>query len=171
MRLPKGNAISKQSLQKLLREPTDNARIQLLRYGGVSIVAFVFDFGLLFIFTSGLHIFYLLSTTLAFFLSIIVNYVLTTRWVFQKRVGRQKRVEVALFVAICTVALLLNDLFMWIFVSGIHIQYLLAKLLTVAIVFFWSFGARRVIFSASVLDSAFVQRVLRIRPSNTIEDE
>lgn len=136
-----------QQYSKWFTQPTGDKKVQFLRYGLVAGIAFIFDFGLLYIFTSMLDWHYLLSTTLAFAISVAVNYVLSTMWVFTSRIERQRSHEVALFIAICAVALGLNDLFMWVFTSVFSIFYLYSKLLTVTIVFFWSFGARRFIFN------------------------
>ena len=137
----------KQHLKTLFIAPTDRASHQFIRYGFVAAVAFVFDFGLLFVFTHFAGLFYLLSATLSFTISAVVNYYLSTIWVFSNRVQRQRSHELAIFMAICLVALALNDIFMWVFTSVLGIFYLVSKILTVCIVFFWSFGARRFFFT------------------------
>lgn len=151
-------------VRTLLVEPTSHGFIQLIRYGLVAIVAFTVDFGLLYVFTEHLNWFYLLSTTSAFAISVIVNYYLSTLWVFAKRHTQQRAVEIALFIAICTVALGLNDLFMWLFTSVIGLFYLTSKLITVGIVFFWSFGARRILFHSKKASDL----ILRLLPGKTI---
>lgn len=127
--------------------PTTSGRVQFLRYGFVAGIAFIFDFGLLYVFTSLFEWHYLLSATLSFTISVAVNYILSTLWVFTNRIERQRTHELALFLAICAVALGLNDLFMWVFTSVFDMFYLYSKLLTVVLVFFWSFGARRFVFN------------------------
>jgi putative flippase GtrA len=144
--------------QKLFIEDTQNSKVQFIRYGFVAGVAFIFDFGLLFVFTSLMNMHYLLSATLSFAISVVVNYALSTKWVFTQRVERERAHEIALFVAICTVALGLNDLFMWIFTSGFGVYYIGSKVLTVVIVFFWSFGARRYFFNKKLGFSKYFQR-------------
>lgn len=136
--------------KKVFVNETNHGGIQFVRYGVVAAIAFVFDFGLLFVFTSGLHMYYVLSATLAFAISVAVNYVLSVSWAFGKRVDRQRRTEITLFIVICVVALGLNDLFIWLFTSVLGIYYLSSKLITVAIVFFWSFGARRFVFHSQL---------------------
>ena len=136
-----------QQYSKWFTQETDDKKVQFIRYGLVAGIAFVFDFGLLYVFASMLHWHYLLSATLSFAISVAVNYALSTLWVFTNRIERKRTHELALFLAICAVALGLNDLFMWIFTDVADIYYLYSKLLTVTIVFFWSFGARRFIFN------------------------
>jgi putative flippase GtrA len=133
-------------LKKVLVEPSNHSMVQLIRYGLVATVSFAVDFILLYLFTSKLHIFYMLSATLSFSLSVFVNYALSMSWAFGARVDRRRHVEIILFVLICATALILNDLFLWMFTSAFGVFYLYSKLITVAIVFFWSFGARRLVF-------------------------
>jgi putative flippase GtrA len=142
----------------LFWHPTEHGGVQFLRYGVVAVIAFTVDFGLLYVFTSKLHVFYLLSTTLSFFISVIVNYILSTWWVFASRVDRRRSTEIVMFVAICTVALGLNDLFMWFFTSALSMFYLYSKLITVAIVFFWSFAARRIMFQSNWLQRVVLRK-------------
>ena len=146
---------------RLFTQPTSHSGVQFIRYGMVAVVAFVVDFGLLYVFTSKFHIHYLISTTSAFAISVVVNYILSTWWVFAKRTKRQRSIELALFIGICVVALGLNDLFMWIFTSLVGIHYLISKLITVALVFFWSFGARRFLFHPEGKKRKWLQKYLR----------
>ena len=137
----------------LLVHPTTHGGVQFIRYGIVAVIAFTIDFGLLFVFTDLLNWFYLVSTTLAFAISVVANYILSTAWVFARRTQRERAAELTIFIGICLVALGLNDIFMWLFTSVFHIFYMYSKLLTVAIVFFWSFGARRFMFHSKLADS------------------
>jgi len=145
----------------LFVHPTSHGGIQFLRYGGVAAIAFVFDFGGLWLFTDKLHMFYVLSATTSFAISVVVNYVLSTLWVFAQRDKRERKVEMLLFVGICLVALGLNDLFIWLFTSIFGIYYLYSKLITVAIVFFWSFAARRFFFHANVGSATWLRKRLQ----------
>ncbi len=137
---------------------TNRGSIQFLRYGFVAGVAFVADFGLLYVFTSLLHFPYLVSTTLSFTLSAVVNYILSVAWVFTQRNKRQRSAEVTIFITICFIALLLNDFFMWLFTSKIGLFYLVSKLITVSIVFFWSYAARRMLFNATLRNARMLRR-------------
>jgi len=154
------NATKASLFHRLFIHETDHAGVQFLRYGVVAGIAFVADYGGLYIFTNKLHFFYLLSTTLSFTISAAINYVLSVGWAFGSRVSRQRHVEIILFFIICAVALGLNDLFMWVFTSLIGIYYLWSKLLTVAIVFFWSFGARRFLFNSKLFQRFFKTSVV-----------
>lgn len=129
---------------------TDHIGIQFFRYGFVAVAAFIVDFGFLFVFTHYLRIYYLISATLSFLLSLVLNYYLSTLWVFS-RSARKRSAEVSIFFAINLVGLGLNMLIIWIATSALGLFYLYSKLLAVVIVFFWSFLARRYfIFKSNV---------------------
>jgi putative flippase GtrA len=147
-------------LRKLFIEPTSHGLVQFFRYGFVAIIAFAIDFGLLYVFTSILSWHYLLSTTSSFTISAAVNYMLTTAWVFAQRDRRDRNTELMLFISICVMALLLNDLLMWAFTSALGIFYLASKLITVVIVLFWSFGARRLVFHGGWFRHGWPRKIL-----------
>lgn len=139
-----GNRFAVKSLaHKLFVATSDHAFVQFVRYGLVAVAAFAVDFGLLYVFASKLHMHYLVATTLSFTISMFVNFLLCLKWVFTSRTGRTLWKEATLFFAIGFVGLGLTDLLVWGFTSLVGLHYLVSKLFTVMIVFFWSFGARR----------------------------
>lgn len=129
-------------LKKLFVHQSDHIAIQFIRYGIVAVTAFIIDFGLLYIFTAYCHIFYLLSSILSFSISLVANYFLSVAWVFSRSAYRRS-VEVTAFIIIGVIGLGLNTLIIWFCTSKLGIYYLVSKLIAVAIVFFWSFAARR----------------------------
>jgi putative flippase GtrA len=129
-------------LRKVLVGKSDHLATQFIRYGFVAVAAFIVDFGLLFYFTHYLHYYYLLSATLSFSISLVLNYWLSVLWVFSKS-AYKRHVEVSLFSLIGVVGLGLNLIIIWLFTSVFGLFYLTSKLLAVVVVFFWSFGARK----------------------------
>lgn len=132
--------------KKILIHPTSNAFVQLLRYSVVVAVAFPIDFGLLYIFTEYFHMYYLLSTILAFSISMLVNFLISILWVFRARADRPLWKEITAFFIIGFVGLGLTAIIVWLCTSLLGIFYLISKLIAVCFVFFWSFGARRMLF-------------------------
>jgi len=134
--------------KQLLVHPTTKWFIQIVRYGFVVAVAFPIDFGLLYVFTDKLHIYYVLSATLSFTISMIANFLLSILWVFTLRTKRALWKELVVFSIIGFVGLSLTDVIIWLLTSVGGVYYLVSKLIAVCIVFFWSFGARRYMFVA-----------------------
>lgn len=131
------------NIRNLFKLPGDHFLVQMVRYGVVAIIAFIIDFGLLYVFTTHLHIFYLLSATLSFSISLIANYYLSIAWVFTDTTGRAKHVQITLFVLIGVSGLALNTVVIGFCTSALGIYYLYSKLIATVIVFFWSFLSRR----------------------------
>lgn len=134
------------SMRDFLITKTHNPWIQLVRYGIVAVIAFAIDFGLLYIFTHYLGIFYLLSATFSFFISLFLNYVLSVRWVFPTDADK-RHIQITIFIIIGIVGLVLNLLIIWLCTDIFGIYYLFSKIVAIAIVFFWSFIARRILFT------------------------
>jgi len=133
------------SFRKLFVEETSNTFIQFFRYLFVGGTAFVVDYGLLYVLTeyAGLH--YLLSATISFIAGLVVNYLLSTWWIFRKSKLQNKWAEFLVFAIIGVVGLLLNNLFMYVFTDLFHIHYMVSKLITTALVMIWNFAGRKYI--------------------------
>jgi len=127
---------------------SDKTSIQLLRYGIVGGIAYSVDFGFLFFLTEFIKIHYLVSAAIAFILGLLTNYVLSILWVFPKRTLADKRIEFLIFSIIGLIGLGLNEVIIWFFTELIHFHYLISKLFSTVVVFFWNFLARKkILFS------------------------
>ena len=131
------------SLEHLFKKPTSNIFIQLFRYTFVGGFAFIVDFALLFVLTEYAGIHYLVSAAIALTAGLIINYLLSIVWVFDKRRVVNKSVEFTLFAAIGVVGLGLNELFIWVFTEFAGLYYLFSKIVSTAIVYLWNFFSRK----------------------------
>jgi len=120
---------------------------QFFCYLFVAIIAFFIDFGLLFLLTRYLHIFYILSATFSFLISASVNYLLSTKWVFCQRSKLPLFLEIVFFALVTLIALFFNDMILWLVTEKLGVFYLLSKIIAGIIVFFWSFFSRRYLFT------------------------
>lgn len=132
-----------ESLRTLLTAPTKNLFVQLFRYTFSGGVAFVADFGLLYVLTDVLGVYYLLSSVVGFLAGQVITYLFSAYWIFTQRRFDNRLHEFALFVIIGVVGLLITALFMWLFTDLLHVHYLLSKVLTTIIATGWSFSARK----------------------------
>lgn len=127
---------------------SDKTSVQLLKYGFVGGMAYCVDFGSLFFLTEFIKIHYLISAAIAFILGLVTNYALSIFWVFPKRTLANKRTEFLLFSIIGLIGLGLNEVIIWFFTEFIHYHYLISKIFSAVIVFFWNFIARKkILFS------------------------
>lgn len=106
-------------------------------------IAFLVDFGLLYLLTefAGLH--YLISAAVSFLFGLLANYFLSRVWVFDRRTMGNATVEFAVFAVIGIVGLGLNEGIMWFVSEKIHFHDMIAKAVSAGIVLIWNFGARK----------------------------
>ncbi len=131
------------SLKTLLRDKPGSLVRQLLRYTVVGGISFVVDYGSLWLLTEVAGLPYLWSAAIAFILGLTCNYLLSTRWVFGESRISNLWGEFAAVALIGVVGLGLNELIMYAFTDGIGLHYMLSKIISTGIVFFWNFLARR----------------------------
>lgn len=130
-------------IHKAFKAETNSTLVQLFRYGFVACVAFAVDFSSLWGFTelAGLH--YLVSAALAFLLGVTTNYLIAVRWVFAQRAVKDRRVEAGIYFLIGLAGLALNELIMWSVTEHLHQHYLVSKLISTGLVFFFNFFLRK----------------------------
>lgn len=117
--------------------------IQLFRYGIVGGISFVVDWGTLMLLTEVAGVHYMASAAIAFVLGLTCNYLLSTRWVFGESKIGSKWAEFAAFAVIGIVGLILNELIIYVCTDMAGWHYLVGKILSTVLVFFWNFLARR----------------------------
>ena len=117
----------------------------MFRYLIVGGIAFLADYSLLYILTEGLHLHYLLSATVSFVAGLIVNYLISTLWIFRHSKLNNRMAEFAVYAIIGVVGLLFNNLLMYLFTDCLNIHYMLSKLITAALVMCWNFLGRKYI--------------------------
>jgi putative flippase GtrA len=132
-------------LGRLVKHQTDNTFIQLLRYAFVGGLAFVVDFGSLYVLTDCLGVYYLHSAALAFLVGLTTNYLLSVLWVFQKRTFQNRFVEYMIFGLLGVLGLVLNQGLMYFLTEDVRCHYLFSKMLATGLVFLWNFGSRKLI--------------------------
>jgi len=103
-------------------------------------IATLIDLGLLFIFTEFFKIMYLFSATLSYVGGIAINYGLNRKITFK---NKSKKIfkQFMLFVFVAIIGLIFTLIFMSIFVEMFDIWYIFAKLITIGLVFIWSYNA------------------------------
>ena len=139
--------------KKLFVGDTDNTLIQFFRYLFVGGLAFVVDFALSYIlFRFAFHEqkeFGWIANALSFVAGLIVNYVISTFWIFKTSRVDNKLVEFISFAAIGVVGLLITigitKLFeIWLGDTTSLFQ-IIAKVVSTAVSFLWNFFARKIL--------------------------
>lgn len=117
----------------------------IFKYGLVSVFALVTDAGLLYILVEYFQVHYIYAATLAFGCGLAVNYSLAKLFVFKKSKFTSTQ-EFIWYATIGLIGLGLNDLIIYLLV-WLHVWYLYAKAVSVAVVFFFNFFGRRRLFA------------------------
>ena len=117
---------------------------QFMKFGIVGVIAFLIDYGLMVALTEFFGVPYLISNTISFTVSVVFNYVASMRYVFERRDDMSRRREFIIFVLLSIIGLILNDLFMWLFVSVWFIDYRIAKIIVTVLVAIWNFVTRKI---------------------------
>ena len=117
---------------------------QIIKFGFVGGTAFVIDAGLLFLLTEFCGIHYLISGMISFTASVIYNYIVSVKWVFDAKKDANKTQEFIVFIVLSVIGLGINQLFMWLFVDMMHIYYMLSKIIATVIVMVYNFITRKI---------------------------
>ena len=116
---------------------------QILRFTVVGGFAFLIDYGILYILTEFIGIHYLVSSIISFTISVIFNYIMSIKWVFNvtKKQGIEDFIK---FVILSVIGLGINELIMYIMVDIINIHYMISKLFATGIVMIYNFITRKI---------------------------
>lgn len=110
---------------------------QMLRYGIVGASGAVVDLSTLYILTDLVGWYYLVSATLAFIFSALLNFYLNRVWTFKVLADPKKQLVIFAFVSIS--GLLLNNGILYALVEWLGIYYMYAKVVAIALVTIWNF--------------------------------
>jgi putative flippase GtrA len=117
---------------------------ELARYFVASAVALGVDTGL-YALGLRLHLGYPLAAVLGFGGGLAVAYLISVRWAFTTRRFGDARIEFAVFALIGVLGLLLTESLLWLQIDVLAIGPLPAKLAASCGVFFFNFGARKLL--------------------------
>jgi putative flippase GtrA len=122
---------------------SDDTRIHLVRAMASSAVGFSVDFGILLLLVEAAGMHYIAAATIGFVVGTTITYLLSIFWIFPRRNMKRKSAEYMLFIAVGVVGVLLNDGLLWMFTELLSIYYLISRILSGSLVFFWNFFARK----------------------------
>lgn len=133
-------------MNKFYKKSKRNEFKLLINYLFFAGIATIVDLGLLFILTSLIGIYYLVSATVSYTCGMLTNYILNKVYTFKnksKKIGHQ----FTLFVFVALIGLGINLVLIWFLVEFIGLWYFFAKLIGVVVVTAWSFyGHKKLTF-------------------------
>ncbi len=131
-------------IKKIFVNKTDNTGLQLWRYLTLGSIAILTDYLVLYILHELVHLHYLIAATPAFIIGQLTNYLISKQFIFPNS-KHPVKFELTIFVLIGFICLNMNLVSMWYFTSILHLHYLLSKIISNAIIFLFSFFARKLI--------------------------
>ena len=130
---------------------------QILKFAVVGGISFVVDFLVYAISVNVLSIHYIIAGILGFVISVVVNYLLSMKFVFVSKDDMSKQSEFVIFVVLSVIGLVLNSLILfvcidliymhWLWLQGIisiEIMNLAAKIIATGIVMVYNFVTRKI---------------------------
>lgn len=130
---------------------------QIFKFAIVGGISFVVDFAVYGIMCNGLGIHYSISGVAGFVVSVIVNYLLSMRFVFESKEDMRKDKEFVIFVVLSLIGMILNSVILYICIDLIYMHWmwlnqildielmnLAAKVIATGIVMVYNFVTRKI---------------------------
>ena len=95
---------------------------QILKFGAVGGVCFLIDFGV----TMGMKLIgvhYLLAGLCGFLVSVVANYILSFKFVFQRKEDMDRKKEFVIFVVLSAGGLLINELILYLCIDLVYASW------------------------------------------------
>ncbi len=120
---------------------------EIINFGWVGVLCFVIDFGLLYIITNFLGVNYLISASISFSCSVVINYILSIKYVFDVKENTNKIKELFIFICLSAVGLGINQVIMWLGVEKLILNYMFVKIGATGIVMVYNFITRKIVIA------------------------
>ena len=127
---------------------------QIIRFGIVGFICFGIDFGLTML-LKVCGVYYMAAAFVGFVVSVIVNYILSFRFVFDRKADLDRKKEFIMFVILSAIGCGINELVIWVCVSGIYDS---SKTLMALYNDTWAVAFGKVIATAIVMVYNFITR-------------
>lgn len=122
---------------------------EFLRSALVSGLSFILDFFLCMLIVEKSTLGYLPATSISFTLGTVLNYALSVLWIFGRANKGKRHLEFVAFLGLAGIGLVLNAFAMVFFTSICSFHYLVSRVVSATLVFFFNFSSRKfIIFRA-----------------------
>lgn len=126
-----------------MKAKTRKLLLQIFKFLFVGGLAFVIDYVSLIICKEIFHLSTLLSSGIAFTISVIVNYILSVKWVFDVDKSKSKKQNFIVFIIFSIIGLVITEIIMYLGSDILKISYLIVKIIATAIVMVFNFVTRK----------------------------
>lgn len=111
--------------------------IQFLKYAANGLICFAVEFSTLYLLTEYAKIWYIVSNSIAFILSTILNFLINRFWTFRSTANAARQFTMAIALALFN--LLASNLIMYLLTDICRLYYLFSKIVAIAIIASWNF--------------------------------
>ncbi len=125
--------------------PSSNILIQMFRYGVSGGIAFVVDFTVMLFFHEIVAVNTSLAATLGFCAGLVITYVMSIGWIFDKRRIEKPLIEFFIFALIGGVGIVMTYYIMIKLQESLDYDYTILKLITTFIVTLFNFAAKKLL--------------------------
>jgi putative flippase GtrA len=127
-------------IKEILQKQIVSEGLKYLVVGGLCTLI---DFILLYVLSDILLINYVFSSILSFSVAVIINYYLSTFWIFKVRAINSKSLEFFSYLVISIIGLIINSGLIYLLTENQVSTYMISKVLATPIVLMWNFFARK----------------------------
>src|SRR5262249_48317497 len=127
----------------LFQGKTSNTLVQLFRYGLTGGLAFLLDFGSLYVLYHVFAVHYVGAAALAFLLGLATNYAVSVVWVFDQRTVKDPFVEFLMFALLGVVGLGITEATLLVLTGLWDVPVMVSKVVATGLTFMWNFGSRK----------------------------
>ncbi len=113
---------------------------KLFKFGLVGCSGMLLDFGVTYLAKESFGFNSYLANAMGFSIAVTSNYFINRFWTFEERKGKVTQ-QLISFVAIAFLGLLINSTCIYVGVQVFRLNFYLAKIVAIGIVFFWNFFA------------------------------
>lgn len=130
---------------------------QIMKFGIVGVLSFGIDFGVYSILVYFTPVPLLVANFFGFTISVIFNYIMSMKYVFQRNEDMDRKKEFIIFVILSLIGLGLNELLVWLFVEysykniaiiaelfSYNMMKMIGKILATGIVMVYNFISRKI---------------------------
>lgn len=116
--------------------------IQIFKFVVVGGIATLIDWVIYFVLFNYFHIFPLISNVISYSISVIYNFIMSVKWVFDTKDKSMKRLLFE-FIILSLIGLIISEFIIWFFLEILSFNSIIAKILSTLIVMIINFILRK----------------------------
>lgn len=125
-----------------MSEKRKHLYIQIFKFVVVGGIATLIDWAIYYILFNYFHIFPLISNIISYSISVIYNFIMSVKWVFDTKDKSMKRLLFE-FIVLSLIGLIISEFIIWFFLEILSFDSIIAKILSTLIVMVINFILRK----------------------------